>query len=224
MHRIGQGIAPYRVAIKTSQHIESATSVSNNSQASNSELAISLKEDDMLKTLSAAALAFMFSGSAEAEKQRPYIEPAKVNARTIGKCELYDPEMRDWHPNTLNPLSAIDDYVESYQKAFLQELKPGDYSLKYVEQPKNGIIRSEEPLTQDSWPLDYYVPLNGFKGNDRYVAEVTVKGLKFKVVGYIRPSADIMSGYSVVCHRLGLPSTAWKIADAADKTQRRNEL
>lgn len=72
----------------------------------------------MLKTLSAAALAFMFSGSAEAAKQRPYIEPAKVNARTIGSCELYDPEMRDWHPNMLSPLGAIGYYVQSYQKAF----------------------------------------------------------------------------------------------------------
>lgn len=161
MHRIGQGIAPYRVAIKASQHIESATSVSNNSQASNSELATSLKEDDMLKTLSAAALAFMFSGSAEAAKQRPYIEPAKVNTRTIGSCELYDPEMRDWHPNMLSPLGAIGYYVQSYQKAFLQELKPDDYSVKYIEQPKNGIINS---VVEEGWLRDYYVPLNGLKG------------------------------------------------------------
>jgi hypothetical protein len=217
LHRIGQGIAPYRVAIKASQHIESATSVSNNSQASNSELATSLKEDDMLKTLSAAALAFMFSGSAEAAKQRPYIEPAKVNTRTIGSCELYDPEMRDWHPNMLSPLGAIGYYVQSYQKAFLQELKPDDYSVKYIEQPKNGIINS---VVEEGWLRDYYVPLNGFKGNDRYVAEVTVKGVKFKVVGYIRPSADIMSVYDDLCRGLGLPSSAWKIADAADKTKR----
>ncbi len=61
-----------------------------------------------------------------------------------------------------------------------------------------------------------YIPNAGYTGNDRYVAEVTIKGVKFRVAGYLRPSNDVMSSYDEICRRMGLPSSAWKISDATN--------
>ncbi|TXT36473.1 MAG: hypothetical protein FD135_4271 [Comamonadaceae bacterium] len=170
----------------------------------------------MLRTLSAAALALAFAGSPDAATQRPTIEPSQVNARSIGSCETYDPKdpynlNNGAGADSLRPLGAIGAYVQSYQKAHLTELKPTDYLVTYVEQPQHGVIKS---VSREGGVVDLYIPNAGYAGNDRYVAEVTLKGVKFRVAGYIRPSNDVISGYDDLCRRLGLPSSAWKISDA----------
>ena len=93
------------------------------------------------------------------------------------------------------------------------EPKRADYSVKYIEQPRNGVIKS---VSRDGEIRFLYVPNKGYTGNDRYVAEVTLKGIKFKVTGFLRPSSDVMSDYDKVCRRLGLPGSTWKLSDATD--------
>lgn len=165
----------------------------------------------MLRALSAAALALAFLGASNAGTPSPIIEPINVDTKNIGRCEIYDPSNPS--TNELHPVAAIGAYVQFHQKAQLAELKATDYSVKYVELPRHGAVKS---VTQDGWLVDYYIPTNGYAGNDRYVAEVTVKGVKFRVAGYLRPSSDVMSDYVDTCRRLGLPSVAWRIADASD--------
>ena len=161
----------------------------------------------MLKSLSAAALALALAGSADATTQLPTIEPFQVNTKNIGLCEIYDPKDPYANGHSLSPISAIYAYVESYQTAYLK-IKPTDYSVKYLELPQHGNIKS---ISGEDGLHEVYVPNFGYAGNDRYIAEVTVKGVKFKVIGFIRPSSDVMSGYDDICRRLGLPSAAWKI-------------
>lgn len=170
----------------------------------------------MLRTLSAVALALAFAGSPDAATRPPTIEPSQVNAKNIGSCETYDPnDPYNLHNGagaiSLRPIGAIYAYVQSYQKAYLTELKPTDYFVKYIKQPRFGVIES---VSREEGVIDLYVPNKGYAGNDRYVAEVTLKGVKFRVAGYIRPSSDVMSGYDDLCRRLGLPSSAWKISNA----------
>lgn len=157
------------------------------------------------------ALTPVFAGASHAGTQTPTIEPGSVEAKNIGRCEIYDPANPS--ANELHPVAAIGAYVQFYQRAHLAELKATDYSVKYVELPQHGTVKS---VTQDGWLVDYYIPTNGYAGNDRYVAEVTVKGVKFKVAGYIRPSSDVMSDYVDICRRLGLPGASWKISDTGD--------
>ena len=88
------------------------------------------------------------------------------------------------------------------------ELKHTDYFVKYIGLPQHGTIKTSAYKTGT---LDFYVPNEGYTGNDRYVAEVIAKGIKFRVAGYIRPSADVVSDMDKVYRRLGLPSAAWKI-------------
>jgi len=201
------------VAIETSRHIESPTTASNTLQAMDTVFAANLQGEEMQRILSATALALAFAGSSNAGGQPPTIEPSQVNAKNIGSCEIYDPNDHYMPGNALTPVGAIGDYVESYQKAYLTELKPTDYSVKYIGLPRNGTIKT---ITNETGTLDFYVPNAGYAGNDRYVAEVTVKGIKFRVAGYIRPSSDVVSGIDIVCRRLGLPSSAWKISDAGE--------
>ncbi|MFZ2973541.1 MAG: hypothetical protein WA049_12945 [Ferribacterium limneticum] len=172
----------------------------------------------MLKTFSAAVLTWAFVGTPDAAARPPTIEPAEVNTRNIGSCETYDPnDPYNLHngagANSLRPLGAIYAYVQSYQKAYVRDSKPTDYSVKFIVQPQNGVIKN---VSDENGTRDLYIPNPGYTGNDRYVAEVTLKGVKFRVAGYIRPSNDVMSGYDELCHRLGLPSSAWKISDATD--------
>ncbi len=167
----------------------------------------------MRRSLSVAVLAFTFSGPAVTAKQPPTIESSQVNARNIGSCETYDPnDSYNLHNGadaySLSPLGAIYAYVQSYQKAHLRDSKPDDYFVKYIEQPKNGVIKT---ISDENGTRDLYIPNPGYTGNDRYVAKVTLMGVKFRVTGYIRPSNDVMSGYDELCRSLGLPSSAWKI-------------
>lgn len=166
----------------------------------------------MLKTLSAAAFALAFAGSPAAATQPPTIEPFQVNAKNIGLCEIYNPNDLYSPGSALNPIGGIHLYVASHQKSNLTELELTDFSVKYLEQPLHGSIKS---VAGKGAVNDFYVPNAGYAGNDRYVAEVAVKGIKFKVVGYIRPSSDVMSPFAV-CRRTGLPGAAWKISDAMD--------
>ena len=171
----------------------------------------------MLRIYQPKLLAFVFGlafvGWSNAATQRLTIEPSQVNAKNIGLCETYDPNdpyniNNGAGANSLNPVGAIGMYVQSYQKAHLMELRPADYSVKYIMQPQYGVIK---PVSNKGWTRDLYIPNAGYSGKDRYVAEVTLKGIKFRVAGYIRPSADVMSDYDTLCRRLGLPSSAWGI-------------
>ena len=172
----------------------------------------------MLRTLSSAALALTIAGSPDAATRLPTIEPSKVNVKHVGMCNTYDPNdpynlKNGAGANSLSPTAAIYSYVQSYQKAHLVDIKPTDYTVKYIEQPRYGVIKS---ITKEGWTHELYMPNEGYAGNDRYVAEVTLKDTKFKITGFLRPSADVMSGYDDLCRRLGLPSAAWKISDATD--------
>lgn len=173
----------------------------------------------LLKTLSAAALAWTCFCVSDALARPPTIEPSQVNTRHIGSCETYDPnDPYNLHngagANSLSPLGAIYMYVQSYQKAYLEDSIPEQYSVKYVQQPKYGVIKS---VPRDGGMVDLYIANEGYAGNDRYVAEVTMKGVKFRVNGYIRPSNDVMSGYDELCRRLGLPSSAWGISGSTKR-------
>jgi len=167
-----------------------------------------MKGEEMLRTLSAASLALAFAGTPSAATQPPTIEPSQVNAKSIGSCEIYDPNDLYLAGNALHPIGAIYTYVQFYQKSHLRELELTDFSVRYVEQPSHGSIKS---ISGKGAINDFYVPNEGYAGNDRYVAEVTVKGVKFKVTGFLRPSSDVMSDYNDLCRRLGLPGAAWKI-------------
>ncbi|OQA31441.1 MAG: hypothetical protein BWY57_02354 [Betaproteobacteria bacterium ADurb.Bin341] len=166
------------------------------------------------------ALTSAFVGAPDATARPPTIEPAEVNTRNIGSCETYDPnDPYNLHngasANGLRPLGAIYAYVQSYQKAYLKDSKPSDYSVKYIGQPQNGVIKT---VSDENGTRDLYIPNAGFTGKDRYVAEVILKGVKFRIAGYIRPSNDVMSDYDDLCHRLGLPGSAWRISAAADSS------
>ncbi len=127
------------VAVEAAQHLDSATSASQPTSALGANVLVNQQGEDMLKTLSAAALALAFAGTTGAGTRPPTIEPDQVNAKNIGMCEIYDPKFdpndRYSGVNGVNPAGAIGTYVESYQKAYLTELKPTDYSIKYIEQP-----------------------------------------------------------------------------------------
>jgi len=172
----------------------------------------------MLKTLSAAVLTWAFVGTPDAAARPPTIEPAEVDTRNIGSCETYDPnDPYNLHNGAgadgLRPLGAIYAYVQSYQKANLRDSKPDEYSVKYIGQSQNGMIKT---ISDENGMRDLYIPNLGYTGNDRYVAEVTLNGVKFRVAGYIRPSNDVMSGYDDLCRRMGLPGSDWKIFAATD--------
>lgn len=158
-------------------------------------------------------LGLFCAGWLDAAPQPPTIAPSQVNAKNIGSCETYDPKdpyntNNGAGANSLRPVGAIHMYVQSYQHAHLKELNPADYSVKYLVQPRNGVI---EFLTREGGTADLYIPNAGYSGNDRYVANVTIRGVEFKVTGYIRPSSDVMSDFDTLCRRLGLPGSAWKI-------------
>jgi hypothetical protein len=177
-----------------------------------------LQGEEMLRTLFAAVLALAVAGPSDAGTP-PTVKPSQVNARNIGMCETYDPnDPYNLHngagANSLTPQAAIYAYVESYQKSYLMELKPADYSVKYVKQPEYGVIES---VSRDGEIRHFYVPSKGYKGNDRYVAEVSLKGIKFKVTGFLRPSADVRSDSDHICRRLGLPGAVWEISGATDQ-------
>lgn len=187
------------------------------------DIAVNLQGEEMQRILSATALALAFVDAPDAATMPPTIEPSQVNTRSIGTCEIYDPKYdpndRYSGANEVNPVGAIGDYVQSYQKAYLTELKPTDYSVKYIVQPRYGVIKSvASEYAEPTGARVVYVPNKGFSGNDRYVAEVIVKGIKFRVAGYIRPSSDVMSDYNTICRRLGLPGTAWKTSHATDSS------
>ena len=174
----------------------------------------------MLRPLSMAVLVWFLIGAFEAAARPPSIEPTEVNTRNIGSCETYDPnDPYNLHngagANGLSPLGAIYAYVQSYQKSYLKDSKPDEYSVKYVGQPQNGVIRT---VTDENGTHDLYIPNAGYTGNDRYVAAVTLKGVKFRVAGYIRPSNDVMSDYDDLCRRLGLPGSAWRISAGLDNS------
>lgn len=156
-------------------------------------------------------LAFVFglvlAGWSEAATP-PTIKPSQVSAKNIGSCEIYDPHDPYIRGNALHPLGAIHAYVENHQRSHLPELKPTDYAVKYLKQPRHGTIKA---ISDENGTLDFYVPHAGYAGNDGYVAEVIAAGVKFKVVGYIRSSSDATSGYNDLCRRLGLPGIAWGI-------------
>ena len=95
----------------------------------------------------------------------------------------------------------------------LTELELTDFSVKYLERPLHGTIKA---VSNENGTLEFYIPNAGYAGNDRYVAEVAVKGVKFRVVGYIRPSSDVMSPFAV-CRKTGLPGAAWKISHATQR-------
>lgn len=85
--------------------------------------------------LLAFALGLAFAGWSTATTLPPRIEPSEVNTRNIGSCETYDPN-DPYNLNngagaiSLSPVGVVVMYVHSYQKAYLTDFNPEDYSVR----------------------------------------------------------------------------------------------
>jgi hypothetical protein len=164
----------------------------------------------MVKNMPIAAVALTSTILANSATTFPIIAVSQINARTIGSCAIYDPSQPLQASNALVPVGAIQLYAQLYQKAHLIDSNIQGYSLKFTQQPQYGQIKR---LLQDGSWFDLYSPNAGYRGNDKYVAEVAINGIKFKVIGFLRASSDVMTGFDDPCRKLGLPSAAWKISD-----------